>query len=26
VLESLGMKNITLAPMHRIEDGINAVR
>jgi hypothetical protein len=26
VLESLGLKNITLAPMHRIEDGINAVR
>src|SRR5947209_1882113 len=26
VLESLGLKNITLAPLHRIEDGINAVR
>ena len=26
VLEQLGLKNITLAPMHRIEDGINAVR
>jgi phage terminase large subunit len=26
VLESLGLKNITLAPQHRIEDGINAVR
>jgi hypothetical protein len=26
VLESLGLRNITLAPMHRLEDGINAVR
>ena len=26
VLEQLGLKNITLAPMHRIEDGVNAVR
>lgn len=26
VLESLGMDNITVAPMHRVEDGINAVR
>lgn len=26
VLESLGMRNLTIAPMHRIEDGINAVR
>ena len=26
VLESLGLKNITLAPLHRVEDGINAVR
>jgi phage terminase large subunit len=26
VLQSLGVKNITLAPPHRIEDGINAVR
>jgi phage terminase large subunit len=26
VLASLGLKNITLAPLHRIEDGINAVR
>ncbi len=26
VLESLGLKNITVAPFHRIEDGINAVR
>ncbi len=26
VLESLGLKNITIAPFHRIEDGINAVR
>jgi phage terminase large subunit len=26
VLESLGLKNLTLAPLHRIEDGINAVR
>jgi phage terminase large subunit len=26
VLASLGLKGITLAPMHRIEDGINAVR
>jgi hypothetical protein len=26
VLESLGLKNITIAPLHRIEDGINAVR
>ena len=26
VLAALGLKNITLAPMHRIEDGINAVR
>jgi phage terminase large subunit len=26
VLQSLGLKNITLAPQHRIEDGINAVR
>jgi len=26
VLESLGLRNLTLAPLHRIEDGINAVR
>lgn len=26
VLESLGMRNLTIAPMHRVEDGINAVR
>ena len=26
LLETLGLKNITVAPMHRIEDGINAVR
>jgi len=26
VLQSLGLKNITLAPLHRLEDGINAVR
>jgi phage terminase large subunit len=26
VLEQLGLKTIMLAPMHRIEDGINAVR
>jgi hypothetical protein len=26
VLESLGLKNITVARMHRVEDGINAVR
>jgi len=26
VLESLELKNITVAPMHRVEDGINAVR
>jgi hypothetical protein len=26
VLESLGLKNLTIAPMHRVEDGINAVR
>ena len=26
VLESLGLKTLTLAPMHRVEDGINAVR
>lgn len=26
VLESLRLKNITVAPMHRVEDGINAVR
>lgn len=26
VLESLGMKNLVVAPMHRVEDGINAVR
>jgi hypothetical protein len=26
VLESLGLKNMTLAPAHRIEDGINAAR
>jgi len=26
VLASLGLKNLTLAPLHRIEDGINAVR
>lgn len=26
VLESLQLKNITIAPMHRVEDGINAVR
>jgi phage terminase large subunit len=26
VLEGLGMKNLTVAPIHRVEDGINAVR
>ena len=26
VLESLGVSNLTVAPMHRVEDGINAVR
>lgn len=26
VLESLGLRNITVAKMHRVEDGINAVR
>jgi hypothetical protein len=26
VLDSLGLKNITVAAMHRVEDGINAVR
>jgi hypothetical protein len=26
VLEMLGLRNLTLAPAHRIEDGINAVR
>lgn len=26
VLESLGMKNLQVAPMHRVEDGINAAR
>jgi phage terminase large subunit len=26
VLANLGLKHITLAPLHRIEDGINAVR
>lgn len=26
VLESLGLKGLTIAPMHRVEDGINAVR
>jgi phage terminase large subunit len=26
VLASLGLKGITLAPLHRVEDGINAVR
>lgn len=26
VLESLGLKNLTIAPMHRVEDGINAAR
>jgi hypothetical protein len=26
VLGSLGLRNITIAPMHRVEDGINAVR
>jgi hypothetical protein len=26
VLESLGMRNLTIAPIHRVEDGINAVR
>lgn len=26
VLESLGLKNITVCPQHRVEDGINAVR
>jgi len=26
VLESLGLKNITVAAMHRVEDGINGVR
>lgn len=26
VLDSLGLKSITVSPMHRVEDGINAVR
>ena len=26
VLESLGLNNVTVAPMHRVEDGINGVR
>lgn len=26
VLESLGLKSLTVAPVHRVEDGINAVR
>jgi phage terminase large subunit len=26
VLERLGLRNVTLAPLHRVEDGINAVR
>ena len=26
VMQSLGLKNLTVAPQHRIEDGINAVR
>ena len=26
VMESLGLRRITLAPLHRVEDGINAVR
>jgi hypothetical protein len=26
VMEALGLKNITLAPLHRVEDGINAAR
>ena len=26
VLESLGLKNLVVAPMHRVEDGINAMR
>ena len=26
VMESLGLKHTTLAPLHRVEDGINAVR
>lgn len=26
VLESLGLRNMQVAPMHRVEDGINAVR
>jgi phage terminase large subunit len=26
VLESLGLKNLTIAPQHRIEDGVNGVR
>lgn len=26
VLQSLGLKNITIAPLHRVEDGINGVR
>jgi phage terminase large subunit len=26
LLESLGLKGLTFAPMHRVEDGINAVR
>lgn len=26
VLESLGLKGLTIAPMHRVEDGINGVR
>jgi phage terminase large subunit len=26
VLESLGLKGLTIAPMHRVEDGINAAR
>jgi len=26
VLDSLGLRNVTVAPMHRVEDGINAAR
>jgi hypothetical protein len=26
VLDSLGLKNLAVCPMHRVEDGINAVR
>lgn len=26
VMESLGLRNVSIAPMHRVEDGINSVR